>query len=198
METFVYGTKEAVVEVRGTFIEIINDEMARSPREECDNLGTIVTWHRHEDFNDDEMNGEFPEPQDFADYQKKTPMICLPVYMLDHSGIALSTASFHDSWDSGQLGWIFVTLEQVRQEYSVKKVSQKLRKRVEGYLRNEIETLNQYVQGDIWGFRLVVDGEEEDSCWGFYGHDVKTNGMLDNIPKEYHYLLDIEPEHVCK
>lgn len=27
----------------------------------------------------------------------------------------------------------------------------------------------------------VVELEEEDSCWGFYGSDVKTNGMLDYI-----------------
>ena len=26
--------------------------------------------------------------------------------------------------------------------------------------------------------------EEIDSCWGFYGHDWKTNGIFDNINTE--------------
>lgn len=44
---------------------------------------------------------------------------------------------------------------------------------------------DQYLRGDVWGFRLFeIDGddwEEVDSCWGFYGNDPRLNGMLDNL-----------------
>ena len=35
--------------------------------------------------------------------------IMMPLYLMDHSGLAMQTESFHDPWDSGQVGWIYVT-----------------------------------------------------------------------------------------
>ena len=37
--------------------------------------------------------------------------ITLPLYLMDHSGLAMQTTSFNDPWDSGQVGWIYVRLE---------------------------------------------------------------------------------------
>ena len=33
--------------------------------------------------------------------------ITLPLYLMDHSGLAMQTTSFNDPWDSGQVGWIY-------------------------------------------------------------------------------------------
>jgi hypothetical protein len=50
--------------------------------------------------------------------------------------------------------------------------------------------------GDIYGFSLeTVDGEELDSCWGFYGSDPEKNGMKDHIEEKYHYLFDKLEDH---
>lgn len=35
--------------------------------------------------------------------------ITLPLYLMDHSGLAMQTTSFNDPWDSGQVGWIYVS-----------------------------------------------------------------------------------------
>ena len=40
--------------------------------------------------------------------------LMLPLYLYDHSGLAMSTESFsgrapHAEWDSGQVGWIYVS-----------------------------------------------------------------------------------------
>ena len=45
--------------------------------------------------------------------------------------------------------------------------------------------MTTFFREDIYGFELIgPDGEEINSCWGFYGSDWKTNGMIDHIHKE--------------
>ncbi|MHC4619184.1 MAG: hypothetical protein ACYTEQ_15680 [Planctomycetota bacterium] len=42
----------------------------------------------------------------------------------------------------------------------------------EDALRSEVETYDQFLRGDVWGY-IVEDGEGEhiDSCWGFFGEE---------------------------
>lgn len=37
--------------------------------------------------------------------------------------------------------------------------------------RAEFATFAAYVEGDVYGFIVAEDTEDEDSCWGFYGFD---------------------------
>lgn len=70
----------------------------------------------------------------------------------------------------------------------------------EQMLTAEVETYDQYLTGEVYGYQLEkpvkceccgnVEYEEIDSCWGFYGDDCKKNGIADQMPKEYQYLLD--------
>ena len=58
-------------------------------------------------------------------------------------------------------------------------------KRLTRYLQEEVKQYDQFLQGDVYGFELIgPDGEKIDSCWGFYGSDWKTNGMINQIRKE--------------
>lgn len=96
--------------------------------------------------------------------------VMLPLYLYDHSGITISTAPFSCPWDSGQVGFIYVTLEDVRKEYSCKNVTAKIRAKVEAQLRQEVETYDEYLTGQVYGYVVEdAEGEEIDSCWGFYG-----------------------------
>lgn len=85
--------------------------------------------------------------------------------------------------------------------------------KAEEMMRNEVEIYNEYLQGNVFGFILEekiyrtpcdpypscdlcdqcpeYDLIEKDSCWGFYGNDFKTNGMLEYLPKEYESLLGV-------
>lgn len=60
-------------------------------------------------------------------------------------------------------------------------------------LEGEIETLDQYLRGDVYGFEVVevekCDKECEhekhiDSCWGFFGNNFKENGIADNLDED--------------
>lgn len=103
----------------------------------------------------------------FECFQKQA--VILPLYLYDHSGITMNTAGFHCPWDSGQVGFIYVLLEDVRKEYNVKRVSPKLRRKVEDALRVEVDTYDDYLRGNVYGFEVEKDGEHVESCWGFLG-----------------------------
>ena len=106
--------------------------------------------------------------------------ISLPLYLYDHSGISISTGSFSCPWDSGQLGLIYVSKDKIRQDYGIKHVTKAWADKIRGYLKDEVETYDQFLTGDVWGFQVFevpegVDPEEEideleevESCFGFF------------------------------
>lgn len=139
---------------------IENDRFPESPRN-WDNLGTMFTMHRHYDFSDEGAKNVNP---------KTFNGVILPVYMYDHSGIRLSTNPFECKWDSGQLGVIYCEADKIRKEFNCKRITKKIRVKVEEILKAEIEVLDDYVTGNVWGYTLYDDnGEHKDSCWGFFG-----------------------------
>ena len=192
-------TQETKVEKKQYKLKIIRDDSPQSPRE-WDNLWTFVCWHRRYNLGD---THDFKEPADFWQWIKdnggKDEYFIMPIYMYDHSGIALSTSNdsypFNDRWDSGQLGIAYVSKKAIREEWNVKQISPKLKATIFKNLEGEISTYNQYLEGDIYGFQLVeivrcehCGHEEEndlDSCWGFYGSDPKENGIMEHISDEY-------------
>ena len=110
----------------------------------------------------------------------------LPLYLYDHSGITISTSSFSCPWDSGQVGFIFVSKHKVKKEGIDED-------KVIDYLKNEVKTYDQYLTGDVWGYK-VYEIEEcnlgcehkklVDSCWGFYGED-ECRSEGENILQHY-------------
>ncbi len=95
--------------------------------------------------------------------------VILPLFLYDHSGITMNTTGFHCPWDSGQVGYIYVTLENIRREHSVKRVPQLLRERIAKHLIQEVKVYDHYLTGNCYGFVVEKDDEEIDSCWGFLG-----------------------------
>jgi hypothetical protein len=168
-----------------TELQIFVDELSESPREDFDNLGKMICHHNRYSLGDKHNIN----PKDYNSYAemlkdimvKEDVGVILPMYMLDHSGITISTTKFSCPWDSGQIGFILASKKSIREEFGVKRITKKLIDKVTRILESEVEVYDQYVRGDIYGFKLITDGEEVDSCWGFYGSDIKTNGMLDNI-----------------
>ena len=148
-------------------VKIEHDDCLESPRE-WDNLGTMACFHRRYNLGD-EHDLSIEEVQEIYASDK---YISLPLYLYDHSGITMNTTGFSCPWDSGQVGIIFVSKEDVRKEWSVKRISKKLEAKILDNLRGEVETYDQYLTGDVWGYVIEdEDGEHIDSCWGFYGQE---------------------------
>jgi hypothetical protein len=114
-------------------------------------------------------------------------IIELPLYLYDHSGITMSTGSFSCPWDSGQVGFIYVRIADVKAEYGWKVLTKARRERIEEYLRNEVRTYDDYLTGNVYGFVIeeldnaTGEWEQVDSCWGFYGDDPVESGMCEII-----------------
>lgn len=212
--------------MENVIIKIIQDRYPDNPRREWDNLGTMVCKHGRYDLGDninfkpwqasswEEYMAEYFQDtysviDEFGNYDtyerdiKKiwkwidANVVWLPLYLYDHSGITMSCGSFRCGWDSGQVGFIYCTKETILKEYGGKILTKKLKERIALYLEGEVETYDQYLTGDVYGFVLEkwnpepgIGWEETESCWGFFGSDPKENGMLEYIPKEYHHLLD--------
>lgn len=162
-------------------VNIYPDEGAESPRE-WGNLGVMACFHkryglgdkdhgiRHEDYSGwDEMEA--------AIRKDKGAVVILPLFPYDHSGLRMKVGSFagllpqgHAEFDSGQVGFIYATRESVLKEYSTKRITKKMLKKVEGILQSEVETFDQYLSGDVYGFCVEdADGNDLNSCWGHYG-----------------------------
>ena len=150
----------------GITIKIIADEDAQNPFTEWDGLPDLIGWHRRYNFNTRKEDKNVT-PEDFQREAKAQGYIIRPLFMYDHSGLAFSTAPFSCQWDSGQLGFIFFTPEKIKTCYGDEVPTPE---QLEANFASAIETLNDYHSGDVYGFVIEdEDGNELDSCWGFFG-----------------------------
>ena len=178
-------------------VKIVQDSHNESPREWC-NLATMVFTGNHKHFGDEhrvDFSEGFNSRQDFINRgeelvrkQIKDVAVCIPVHMYSHSGTSISTNSgypYNDRWDSGTIGFVVVTKEAIRENFGAKRVTQKLIDRATQIAEGEVETLDKYLRGDIYGFDIEdSEGNQIDSCYGFYGDDLETNGMKDYLDVE--------------
>ena len=193
----VVNTKEIVTENKKYRIKIIQDTNPESPRER-DNLGTMVCVHPRYDLGDKQSNNrrDYSNNQEYLNSIIKNRDICviLPLYLYDHSGITMNTTGF-------SCGWIFVSKEKVRNEYNVKRINKELVENVTKVLVGEVETYDQYLRGDVYGYEVHevntcdLGCEHEtlvDSCWGYYG----TSECLSEAESVVQYHIDNEKELV--
>lgn len=175
---------------------VFQDDCAESPRE-WDNLGTIVAWHPRYDIGDAQIQRSDAK-QVYEQYAGDPKMTVLPVYLYEHSGMTISTQPFSCPWDSGQVGFIYASTEELGKDPREKDL-ETIRKR----LVNEIEVYDQFIRGDVYYFLLErrqadlctecmrkLEWELEDSCGGFYG-DIEESGMLNHIEEKHRKFIEL-------
>lgn len=178
------------LEVGGFKGMLLPDEDIGNPRTENDNVGTMVCFHKRGNYGDKD-HGYRSEDHGGWDALEKAILkdhpgaVILPVYMYDHSGVALRTTPFGDPWDSGQLGLIFADRKKVLEEWGgkgAKQVTPAIRAAAERCLTSEVEEYSRYVNGEGHGYRVLdPNGDEVDSCWGFLGYDYAKEEMADAL-----------------
>ena len=148
----------------GFTVKIYYDPDPESPRK-WDNLGTVTLVNGRYNFGD--ATASSAEMQRISNDPEN---IVLPVYIYDHSGITINTTGFSCPWDSGIVGFIHCSKERARKEYSTNRITKQVREKVLRVFRGEIETLDQYLTGQIYGYTVEdAEGNDVSSCWGFYG-----------------------------
>lgn len=181
-------------------LKIDYDQFADSPRS-WDNLGKICVsrsckYTRDESGFSDTDELEWCDRKADLNTLERKGYIVLPLSVYDHSGVRMYIGSPCDRWDSGQIGWYIVSKEDVRKEYGYKRISKKLREKVESILESEINTYNAYINGDVYNFTLYHNDEEIDSCGGFYDDNDEYRGFIryiyDYLPKIFKDCFTVE------
>ena len=164
-KTYVYKQQK----VGKYIVKVVQDDNPIDPREEWDNLCTMVCFHRNYRLGD--KHNHTPETiADMLKWNRKT-IFYRPLYLYDHSGITISTAPFSCRWDSGQVGWIYVERDKFLKEFGFKKMTKKAKERLEELFVGETKVYDDYLTGNVYGF-VVEEPESEacvSSCWGFFG-----------------------------
>jgi len=161
----------------GYIIHIQADDCPTSPRE-YDNLGIIIAFHRRYTLGDPHTyrSDDFTGWADMqAQIEKDYPgAVILPVYMYEHSMVALSTRSFlgraqHAEWDSGRVGFIIATRERIKEFRGWDRLTAPRLVKIQASLANEIESYSKYLNGEAYGFQIEDPGTGDiiESCWGY-------------------------------
>lgn len=176
-------TKERTVTVKKqdtVTIEIVPDSDSETPRS-WSNLGTMLYLrNRSYTFGDREATQE-----EMQAILADKDMIALPMYAYMHGSVVMNTVGYSCPWDSAQVGIIFVSKEAIRKEWKVKRISAKLMETVLSNLRGEVNTYSQWLNGEVYGYRIKDEsGEEIESCYGFYGVEEAEQEAIAAIPME--------------
>lgn len=187
------------IEYKGYYIKIYPDDCMESPRQ-WDNLGILLTYHPHYDFNmgkndkniRDEFDCEYQTKQEIEQSIIKAynPVVIAPIYLYDHSGLRLKIGNFnncgllqgHAEFDTSHIGYILATKEQVKKEWQVKRIGKKLKEQVKRNLEAEIDAMDKYVSGQVYGY-VIENNKSENlgSCWGFYEYDYMIEEAKNSI-----------------
>jgi len=172
---------------------LISDNDPCDPRND-DNIGVMVCFHKRYTLGDHdqkrngkylvtETSDQFQGWQELEAYLRKEnhAVVVLPLYLYDHSGISIRTYKhgYHANWDCGQVGFIYITKEKMKKEGMTKK-------QIEKYLIGEVETYDQYLQGDVYCIvceKYNKDKEpiDYDTCGGYYGYEYAEKALATDI-----------------
>lgn len=147
----------------GFVVEITRDEYPLNPRTENENAAVLWCWHRRLNLGD--AQGRPADPI-FAEADLRahlaergeTLRAVLPLYLYDHSGLTMRTTPFSCPFDSGQVGWCFLT-EQKANEYGVSADEGANNPALE-LLKQEVEEYDAYLQGDAYVVSLYPADEQ--------------------------------------
>jgi hypothetical protein len=202
------------------------DDDQRNPRTEWDNCTHFILTEGFGDSKD--VQGELErlcEKYNIEDYEERGMLqlidalnefiVIKPVCMYQHSGATIYFGSPIDRWDSGYIGFAYMTLDDVNGDMCGRnsKDYPNWRDQAEACLKGEMYDLDHYVRGDIYGYvieklinptwqdKLSEDYDEDDwladdehweeydSCWGFYQD-------YDELLKEQ--VEAYTPDHIVK
>lgn len=182
-------------------LKIEYDEFAESPRDWDSALGKFCVSNRCRYIKDESglrAANELTWYDKKADRAKLESMgyIVLPLSVYDHSGVKIYIGEKCDDWDSAQIGWYIINKEEVRKACNIKRISEKWRERIIAIAKDEVKTFNAYYNGEVYNFTLSRNGEEVDSCGGFYDNSDKYLGFIESmyeyLPKEFRFSFTVE------
>jgi len=194
------------IDYRGYKIRVVYDPNPINPRKEWDNFGHIVAWHRTYSLGDEDTRWmkDYDDWLEWLKEQGEDNVIAMPIRMYEHGGITLNAADnvdplsyrYGDRWDSGWVGFIYVTMDEIRKEWSGR-MSAAILKKVKDLLRGEVRVQEAYINGDVYGY-VLQDGQGEvvDSCYGYFGDDKEY--MVEEVKGQVDWIINNTQEELAE
>jgi hypothetical protein len=144
------------IEYRGYTINIESEDSPMNPRTDWSNGTTMACQHGKYSLGDENHDVDLDGCNSWADVKQaiidqKSPIVILPLYLYDHSGITMNTTGFSCGFDSGQVGFIFVDEAKATEIGWTKEYAKTLAKgddeNYKGKTREEI--LTDFMIGDV-------------------------------------------------
>ena len=183
---------------RGYIVRVQPDPDPMDPREQ-DQVTKMAFFHNRYRLGDRATGYSSADYRGWAQMadairKQEKPALMKPVYMYDHSGLTISTKPFSCPWDSGQIGFCWITKDRAQSELGIRRATVRNSLKLDKVLEAEIEQYDQFLRGEVYGIIIVnPDGVEIDSSWSYGPDDVKDeksyavlegfqaiDGILDN------------------
>jgi hypothetical protein len=150
--------------------QILPDRDADNPRFMADPLWTWATTDGAG--YSDKWAMSLDEFEELTREERRKYVVC-KLYLYRHSGdvIGMSNTSypFNCQWDAGCMGLAYVSREQIEKDFGWKVLTKKRKEELLKYLKYEVEEMNVWLSGGVYGFVLTdFETEQEESCWGYY------------------------------
>lgn len=148
----------------GYTMRILTDDDPDSPAN-WDNLGQIAYCSDRYTLGTEHVSRD--RLDEIGERIQSGEYIGLPVFAYIHGNATISTSPFSCPWDSGQCGFVYCRASDAEDEWAG---DSHFRANALRVLRGEVETFDQYLRGDVYGYTITdAHGDIVDSCWGFYG-----------------------------
>ncbi|MFA6694992.1 MAG: hypothetical protein WCR85_00045 [Sphaerochaeta sp.] len=177
--------------VKGKFytaqtLQIFQEHCPQNPRSEALGaaFGTILCFHKRYNLGDP-VDPALPPFESWSKLEKNLRDLCnaeivLPLYLYDHGVRRMNTTGFACGWDSGQVGFIYITEKEIRDLYGECERTSSFMQRVSKALKGEVELYNAYLSGEVYWYRVMDEHNRiVNSCGGYYGKQ-----GIDTIVKE--------------
>lgn len=178
----------------GNTLEIVYEDNPTNYLEQ-DTFVKLFCWHKRYDLghNHDYKYKHIQNLQKLKWFliKNENALIIRKVFMYDHGGVSLSLSPFNSLFDSGFIGFIFATEEDIKDWYKVSKITPTVESDVSNFFKSFLKEYTLYLNGQVYGY-IVTDKNDEhlDSCFGFYGLDFENNGIKSYLSDDLHPLLD--------
>lgn len=138
-------------------------------REDWDDVESYNEWRDAE-----ELAGAIAECAEAPEFLARKGVI-LTVYRFEHSNVAYSTSSFNDCWDSGAVGFIWVSDDDIVREYG--DASEASRAKARRVLEGEVEEYSAWANGECYTIMLSKDDVMIECIGGYIGDEGLADGI---------------------
>jgi len=188
-----YKNYEIIVKLSDSselLMEIMN------PRYYSENLSKMYCAHKNYILGDESIN-ELIDSTSFSSWENihkelnklHNIAIIKKLSMTDHGNLHIYTGNGNCRFDSGQIGFVFITKESLRKEFNCKRITKKLLEKADSILEGEVKEYSYYVSGEIYSVDVTdSNGDYVENIGNIVLGLDSCAELIEDIKKQLDYL----------